>query len=349
MASLTSVTAVPAPNRFSAPAVVDAARVWLEGREEEHRLFERFLRSTGTRNRCYGLTLDEILNLGGQTARAELFAERARPIAERVITEALEGAGLKPAEVDSVIFTSCTAPLIPSLDASILPAMGFRTNVNRLPIYQYGCAGGVAGLSVAKRFADGGATVLLLSVELCSLLFRLKESTPVHLLGAALFADGAGAAVVRPEGGGSSRSITIVGAQSALLPETTSLMGYNIREDGNHLRLEKELPAVLHNAIGGIIRSFLADQGLTERDVPWWLVHPGGMKILDGIQALFQLEERQIAWSADVLREVGNISSATVLFVLSDFLQRQVARPGEYALMVGIGPGLTVELVLFRL
>ena len=344
MPHLASVASVPAADRYSIQQVLDAAQVWLAGKPAELQLFERFHRASRTEARSYVVPLTEILQLDGQAERAAKFARHGLPLACQAVEQALHGANLTAAEIGTVIFTSCTAPLIPSLDVSVLQHVGFSPSVRRVPMYQQGCAGGVVGLALANRLSAAGENVLLLSVELCSLLFRLKESDGVHLLGSALFADGAAASVVTPQDG----SLSFRGARSHLIPESTHLMGYEIRDDGAHLLLDRELPSALQGVIGEVIASFLAEHGLRQSDIPWWVIHPGGVRILEGIGSLLELRPEQYSPSFEILSSLGNVSSATVQFVLERWLKSDAFQPGDNVLMVGIGPGLTIELILFE-
>jgi len=290
------------------------------------------------------LPLNEILALEGQDDRARMFATKGVPLALEVVETALKNAEMSPKDISSVVFTSCTCPLIPSLDTEILQRMGFSPTVKRVPMYQQGCAGGVVGISLADRLSSQGENVLLISVELCSLLFRLRESSTVHLLGSALFADGAAASILTPE----EKGLKVLGSQSYLLPETGQLMGYEIREDGAHLKLDRDLPSILQSSLLPVVNQFLDSLSLKQDDFPWWIIHPGGVKILDGIAGLLNLNEEQYGWANKVLSKVGNMSSATVQFVLNDCLNSGVVESKDKIMMVGIGPGLTVELIAFE-
>lgn len=200
------------------------------------------------------------------------------------------------------------------------------------------------GLSLANKFARHGQIAMLTSVELCSLVFQPTDVSPGHLVGAALFGDGAASALITPHDTG----LRIVDTLSYLIPDTRHLMGYDILDTGMHLRLDKELPKNLALTVPDLVHGFLASHSLRAADINWWLFHPGGVKILGYLEQAFSLEARQCPWSRQVLREVGNLSSATILFVIKEFMDSQVAAPGDYALAVGIGPGLTIELILLQ-
>ena len=344
MSNLVSVAAVPGENNFTFPQILEAAQVWLKESPTDFEVFKRFHQASRTTSRAYTLSLEEILGLQGQDERASLFAKHGIGLGCRAVEACLEKANMTPQDISSVIFTSCTSPLIPSIDAEILQRMGFSPNVKRVPIYQQGCAGGVIGFGLADRLSLSTQSVLLLSVELCSLLFRLKESSVVHILGSALFADGAAASIFSNETG----RLRIIDTHSHLIPETSYLMGYDIRQDGAHLKLDRALPTILQNELKGITSNFLNKLQLQVADFPWWIIHPGGVKILDGIANILNLSLSQYEWAYDILSSEGNMSSATVQFVMSKFLAAGVVQPRDKIMMIGIGPGLTVELVAFE-
>lgn len=330
--------------KYTTEAVIDATNGWLSSQPDKRASFERFVRAAKTAERSFVMPVEEILRLNGLKGRAEFF-ERAGPKLGVAATNlALNRAQIKPSQVGSLLFTSCTVPSIPSIDALILEEVGFNRTVNRIPIYQHGCAAGVVGLGAAFRMAQLGKPVVLNAVELCSLVFHSDDPNPAELVGSAIFADGAAAATVAQADSG----LMIVDHQSYLLPNSRHLMGYDLRDSGFHLRLDKELPKSLLEMAPACVEQFLASHSLTTSDVAHWLFHPGGVRILDLLEAAFELRPEQAQWSRQVLSSVGNISSATVLFVLERFMQREVIDNGDYALMLGIGPGLTIELVLFK-
>jgi alkylresorcinol/alkylpyrone synthase len=236
-------------------------------------------------------------------------------------------------------------PLIPAVDTYLVERMGFRPDVARVPCYQAGCAGGIWGLNMARLLTATYDRVLVVSTELCSLVFQPRNQSRGNLVGAAIFGDGSAAAVVTRS---QDTGMTLLAHQSHLLPGTRYLMGYDIEDTGAHLRLDKELPSKLVDVVPGLVNSFLEKHGLSKEQVSWWLFHPGGTKILSFLDEVLALNSSQSVWSGEVLRTVGNLSSATILIVIERFLQSKTAKPGDLALVMGIGPGLTIELMLAR-
>jgi len=263
----------------------------------------------------------------------------------QVITTSLSENNLPPESVDAIVFTSCSVPLIPSIDAAAAARVGLRPDISRVPIYQHGCAGGVVGLNLGNKFAQLGMTTLVCSVELCSLVFHPKCTDGPNLVGASIFADGAACAVIKPE----SNAIKIINSHSELLPDSRHLMGYDLSDQGFHLRLDRQLPKELLDHVPAIADKFLKQNGISFDQVKHWLFHPGGIKILNLLESRLEIPPAQAIWARDVLSKNGNMSSATIFFVIDEFIRSHQAKPGDNALIVGIGPGLTVELVLLQI
>lgn len=344
MSSITQVSLAVPSFEVDQAAMQDVALRWIP---EDLKLQEKFMRicsRSGVEQRRFILPYTETLSLNGMAGRAALFEEHGTMLLTTAIERALANSSYDPAEIDSIVFTSCSVPMIPSIDAKAIFQTSLRRDITRVPMYQQGCAGGVVALSLGSKLARNGKPVLVASAELCSLVFQPENQSGSHLVGAAIFADGAAATVISPECSG----VNIIGTQSVLLPDSRHLMGYDIFDDGFHLRLDRRLPSALVRAVPELVTGFLSSHGRYREEVGAWLFHPGGIKILDFLGETFSLEGEKCHWSYDVLREHGNMSSATILFVLEKFLSEKKLEQGELALVLGIGPGLTVEMILIE-
>lgn len=317
---------------------------WLSGDSARLALFERFIASSGAEGRRFVLPPTELLELGGMKMRAELFEKYAAPMGAQALATACRMAEVETDALTSIVFTSCTCPSIPAVDGIIVDLLRLPRSIRRVPIYQHGCAGGVVGLGLAAELSRLRGPVALTSVELCSLLFHIEDQQSSQLVGASIFADGAASLVIVPE----ERGLAVRGSQSSLLPNTRHLMGYDIHDNGMHLRLDRALPQALVEAAPERLTKFLSDNEVHANDIRYWLFHPGGAKILDLLEDKLTLDPRQARWSREVLQSVGNMSSATVLFVLQRFLDAQVCALGDKIVMMGVGPGLTLEFILFE-
>jgi alkylresorcinol/alkylpyrone synthase len=275
------------------------------------------------------------------------YREHAVCLGQRVAQQALDRAGLAAADVDLFITVSCTGLMIPSLDAYLIPAMGFRPDVRRLPITELGCAAGAAGLTRAWEYlrAYPAATVLLVAVELPSLTFQRKDFSPANLISTVLFGDGAAAAVITGRPGNGP---TILDSTSYLFPDSIDAMGFDLQDDGLHIVLSKEVPQLIRDRIGGLVDQFLERHAKTRKDIRAWVLHPGGQKLLSYMQEELGLCNCQVAPSWDMLRDYGNLSSASVLCVLHDWLARDQLTTGDLGLLAAFGPGFSAEMLLLQ-
>ena len=274
--------------------------------------------------------------------RNDLFLDRATALLAEAAGKALDQAGLAPGDIDTLVTVCSTGVATPALDARLLEAMPFRRDVQRLPIFGLGCAGGVLGLARAAAMAraEPDKRVLLLVVELCALTFRHADRSKSNLIATALFGDGAAAAVVscRDE----------YAAHPALgpfgehtWPDSLDVMGWDVAEDGLKVVFSRDIPALVRNDFRPVLDAFLAKEGATLADVKGFVSHPGGAKVLDALEEVFELPARNLNHARDVLRDFGNMSSVTVLFILERMLGEGVEGP---QLMTALGPGFTAAL-----
>ncbi len=277
----------------------------------------------------------------------EEYQEHAIALARRAAEECLAKAGVTPAEVDLIISVSCTGFMIPSLDAHLLNLMGFRNNIRRLPITELGCVAGAMALSRAWDFLRGSpdATVLVVAVELPSLTFQRKDVSQANLISAIIFGDGAAAAVVTNR---ATSGPKILDVESFTLPGSMDALGFDLRDSGFHIVLSKEVPQLLREKIKGLVEDFLGRHNLTPQEMTAYLLHPGGQKLLTSVEEELGLSRCHTEFSWDVLRDYGNISSATILFILQEWLTKRRMNPGDYGLMAGFGPGFSSELLLLQ-
>lgn len=336
-------TAVPGPG-YSIQDMQRAAQQWLAGHPESCALYERLLGTAQISRRHYVLPIDELLALRSVEERSLVFKREGLKLAEQVVSDCLLRAKVRPQDIQQSIFTSCSVPVIPALDAGVISKLNFSPSIRRIPLYQHGCIGGAVGLSLACESAALGQSTLLTSVELCSLVYQGGDLSRGNLVGSALFADGAAAVVVGP----GHKGLVHLGSVPFLLPDSTHLMGYDLENDGAHLRLDRELPGELLRAAPSLLRDFLGAHNLNPEDVNWWLFHPGGVKIIQALEQEFKLKSEQSRFSWEVLDQFGNMSSASILFVLKNFLDSGCYSDRDKVLMLGVGPGLSLEFLLFE-
>ena len=293
------------------------------------------------------LPVDELIEPRPLTETSRIYQEHSLKLGRCVAQRALDRAGLAPSDVDMIITVSCTGVIIPSLDAHLANQMGFRSDIRRLPITELGCAAGAAGLTRAWEYlrAYPGATVLLVAVELPSLTLQRRDLSQANLISAVLFGDGAAAAVItgRPAPGPS-----ILDSASHLFPDSLDAMGFELRDQGFHIVLSKDVPDLIRERIGGLVDNFLARHSLTRDDLKAFVLHPGGHKLLSYMEQELGLCPCQVEPSWSALRDYGNLSSASVLFVLHEWLERGQVQPGERGLLAAFGPGFSAEMLLLQ-
>jgi alkylresorcinol/alkylpyrone synthase len=275
------------------------------------------------------------------------YQEHSVLLGQQAAESCLQQAGLSPSDVDLLITTSCTGFMIPSLDAHLINRMGFRPDVRRIPITELGCAAGAAALGRATDFvrAYPDGTVLVVAVELPSLAFQRRDLSQANLISTILFGDGAAAAVVT---GRPARGPQILEVASQLLPDTIDAMGFDLQGDGFHIILSKEVPQLIRDRIKQILCTTLTRRGLTTTDVSAFILHPGGRALLQAVQDELGLTDEDTGPSWKVLREYGNQSSASVLFVLDDWLRTRQVPPGAYGVLAAFGPGFSAETALLQ-
>lgn len=278
--------------------------------------------------------------------RNDLFLAHAVDLLAQAAQRALDEAGLDAADIDAIVAVSTTGIATPSLDARLMTRMGFRRNVERLPVFGLGCAGGVLGLSRAAAMAIARPTsrVLLLVVELCGLTFRNQDRSKSNLVATALFGDGAAAAVIscRPEYAASPR-LGPWGEHT--WPDSLDVMGWDVADDGLKVLFSRDIPALVREDLRPVVDAFLADNGATLSDIAGFVCHPGGAKVIDALEDCFELQRGDLTLARQVLREHGNMSAATVLFVLRAALDAGVVGP---QLMTTLGPGFTAGMLVVQ-
>jgi len=275
------------------------------------------------------------------------YQEHAVRLGRQAAERCLAAAAMTPADVDMIITVSCTGFMIPSLDAHLINLMGFRSNVRRLPITELGCAAGAVALTRAWEFvrAFPGKTALIVAVELATLTFQRGDLSQANLISCVLFGDGAAAALVTGRDAAGPR---IIDADTYTFPDSLDAMGFDLRESGFHIVLSKDVPQLVRDRIRQLADGFLARSGLSRADVATFLLHPGGQKLLSYMQEELGLCrcDTQLSW--DVLDQYGNLSSATILFILHAYLTTKTAQPGQYGIAAAFGPGFSAEFLLLE-
>jgi len=275
------------------------------------------------------------------------YIEHAIKLGREAAEKCLERAGLKPEDIDMIITVSCTGFMIPSLDAHLINLMGFRSNVRRMPFTELGCAAGAMALARAADYlkATPGGNVLIIAVELPTLTLQRKDISQANLISAVLFGDGAAAVVVS---GKPSRGPKILVSETYTFPDSLGAMGFDLRDSGFHILLAKDVPEMIGGKISGLVQGFLERHGRKREEIKGWILHPGGARLLGNIETELGLCKCDTQPSWDILGSVGNLSSATILFILQEWLDKRPLKSGEYAMAAAFGPGFSAEFLLLQ-
>jgi alkylresorcinol/alkylpyrone synthase len=330
---LALATAVP-PYLLDQEAAVERARFLFAGAADLDRVLPVFANS-GIKRRYASVPLDWFEEPHGWPERNRRYLRTALDLLESATGRVLDRAGITAAEIGAIVVVSTTGIATPSLDALLIERMRLPATVQRLPVFGLGCAGGVIGLARAATIAASmpKKAVLLLVVELCSLTFRRGDRAKSNMVAAALFGDGAAAALLRcgEEGPG------VIATGEHTWPRTLDIMGWEVAEDGLKPVFSRDIPRLVAKKMAAAARDFLGEHGLELADIDRFVCHPGGPKVIDALEHAFGLGRGVLSDARAVLRDYGNMSAASVLFVL----ERALESRWERALMTALGPGFT--------
>jgi alkylresorcinol/alkylpyrone synthase len=269
--------------------------------------------------------------------RNNVYLEASESLFVDAASAAIEKAGLAPRDIDGVVTVSTTGIATPSLDARAAPRVGFRNDIRRVPIFGLGCAGGVNGLAATARFAaaEAGTNWLFVCVETCSISIRLDSDDPAAIIATALFGDGAAAAVVTS---GEHSLARITASAETLWPDTLRIMGWDVEDPGLTVVFDRAIPPFIEAKLADAIDGMCSKLGVERASIDRFCCHPGGVKIVDAIEKSLDLNQGELNIEREILREFGNMSAPTVMFVLERLIERGLP---ERTMMLAFGPGFT--------
>ena len=311
----------------------------------------RFHRASGVRTRHLALPLPRYAELRSFREANDLFLGIGTDLAEESVRAALGAAGLAAGDVDFVLFTTVTGVGAPSIDALLVERLGLRRDVKRLPSFGLGCVAGASGLARAHDYLVGHPddVALVVSVELCSLTIQHGDDSPANLVSSGLFGDGAATVVMLGDRRSAGHDgFDVVATRSALYPDTSGMLGWDVGGSGFRIVLGPGLADVVEAHVRADVEGLLEDQGATVADVAAWVAHPGGPRILEAAARALALDDAAFDRSRRALATTGNLSSSSVLHVLADLLADGAPAPGGLAMLFAFGPGVSAELVLLR-
>jgi alkylresorcinol/alkylpyrone synthase len=337
---LSVATAMP-PYPLDQNDVIRRVKLLFEGAPSLERLLPVFA-NTGIHTRYSCVPIEWYDRTHGWAERNSVYIASAVDLFEEVTVQLLGRSGIDKHAIDAIVTVSTTGIATPSLDALLIERMGLRRDIRRLPIFGLGCAGGVVGLARAasQAMAEPGETVLFLVVELCALSFRRDDWSKSNIVATALFGDGAAGALLSTKGAGPA----IVATGEYTWPGTLDVMGWAVADEGFSAVFSRDIPQLVETQFRAVAEEFLSRRGMALEDIDRFVCHPGGAKVVAALEHAFGLREGTLSGARRVLRDYGNMSAATVLFVLEQMLAE--APSWNLALMNALGPGFTAGFLV---
>jgi alkylresorcinol/alkylpyrone synthase len=334
---------------FTQREVAEALKSQWDDKVPNPGILSRMMSRTGVEQRHFVLPLDGYLPMDTWGKANNEWIHAAVDLAECSLLRAVEAAGLQLANIGAIFFVSVTGIASPSIEARLINRIKLPLNVKRVPIFGLGCVAGAAGIARAadyvRAFPDQAAA--LIAVELCSLTWQRDDLSVANLISSALFGDGAAAVIV------AGADLKTAGPQvlascSSFYPNTEDVMGWDISEKGFRIVLSPSVPDMVFQHLATDVDNFLASNSLTKADIHSWIMHTGGPKVLAATAEALKLPKGALDVSWEALRNVGNLSSASVLVVLDTYIRERRPPEGSYSILAAMGPGFCAELVLLR-
>ena len=343
---LSVATAVPEHCITQKQVAEIARRQFAEHIPDLERLMPVFT-NAGITTRYFAAPQEWFLTDHDLAEKSAMYAREATRLSAEAASKALEKAGLAAADIDYIIYVNTTGLATPSIDARLINEMGLRPDVRRTPIWGLGCAGGAAGLSHAHHYslAHPEARILVIATELCGLTFMPGDTSNSNLVATALFADGAGAVVI----GGEGEGLELLTTRSRFYADSLDVMGWTVLQKGLQVVFAQRIPDIVRETAQEDVTDFLAGHNLAIADMKAFLLHPGGTKVLAAYEEALGLESTQLDLPRSVLRDFGNMSSATLYFVLERYLAENGIARGGHGLITALGPGFCAESLLVAL
>jgi alkylresorcinol/alkylpyrone synthase len=318
--------------------------------DKRRAVMQRFHAASGIGTRHTVLPLEDYRDLGDFGAANDIWIREGTALAARAVTDALATAGLGASDVDYLLFTSVTGLAAPSIDTRLVPVLGLRSDIKRMPSFGLGCVAGAAGLARIHDYLLGhpDEIAVLVSVELCSLTLQRGDDSVANFVASGLFGDGAAAVVVAGAARAAELGLPgpeILGTRAELYPDSESVIGWDIGGTGFRILLTAAVSDTIDANIAHDVDGLLADHGLAAADVGAWVAHPGGPRVLEAFERGLHLQRSDLEASWRSLDAVGNLSSSSVLHVLADMLDQP---EGTHGVLFALGPGVTSEYVLLR-
>ena len=328
--------------------IIPFVKLWMRNQDERfQRKVLKLFEGAGVDRRYSIMDPKEVFFNSSFEEKNNIYVREVKKIAKQALQKSLEKSNLNPTDIDYIITVSCTGIMIPSVDAYLINALQMRQDTVRLPVTEMGCAAGVSGIIYAKNFlkANPNKRAAVIAVEAPAATFQLEDFSMANIVSAAIFGDGSASVILSSYK--EDKGPKIIDEAMYHFYDSTHLMGFKLVNTGLQMILDKTVPETISNHFPRIIHPFLDRNNLTIEDVNHLIFHPGGKKIVQTVEDLFGSLGKNIDDTKEVLRLYGNMSSATVLYVLERFMNGDRKR-GEKGLMLSFGPGFSAQRILLE-
>ena len=328
--------------------VLPFVKHWMQGQEERfQRKVIKIFEGAGVDRRYSIMDPIEVFSNMDFGQRNDIYVREVTKLGRKCLEKALQKAAWKPSDIDFIITVSCTGIMIPSVDAYLINELNMRQDIVRLPVTEMGCAAGISGIIYANNFlkANPGKRAAVIALEAPTATFQLDDYSMANIVSAAIFGDGAACVLMSSEE--KDEGPEILAEEMYHFYDATDMMGFKLVNTGLQMILDKNVPDKITEHFPAIVHPFLKKNNLEIKDIDHLIFHPGGKKIVQTVEELFGSMGKNIADTKEVLKLYGNMSSATVLYVLERFMERKPAK-GELGLMLSFGPGFSAQRVLLK-
>ncbi|MCM5663267.1 type III polyketide synthase [Galbibacter mesophilus] len=328
--------------------IIPFVELWLGNQDERFRRKVIKIFEGAAVDKRYGIMdVEEVFTATSFEEKNNIYIREVKKLGTNVLQKALDNANWAPDSVDFIITVSCTGIMIPSLDAYLINALEMRQDIVRLPVTEMGCAAGVSGLIYAANFlkSNPGKRAAVVAVESPTATFQLDDFSMANMVSAAIFGDGASCVLLSSEE--NTEGPKIIGEEMYHFKDATRMMGFDLTNGGLKMILDPAVPATIAEHFPKIIHPFLEKHNSSIEKVNHLIFHPGGKKIVQTVEELFGELGKNIDDTREVLRLYGNMSSATVLYVLERFMGKEIGK-GEQGLILSFGPGFSAQRVLLE-
>ncbi len=328
--------------------IIPYVKHWVRGQEERfQRKVIKMFEGAGVDKRYSIMDIDEVFFNSSFEEKNNIYMKEIIKLAEESLKKSLKKVILKPTDIDYIITVSCTGIMIPSVDAYLINNLKMKHDITRLPVTEMGCVAGVSGIIYAKNFlkSNPNKRAAVVSVEAPTATFQLEDFSMANIVSAAIFGDGASCVILSSYD--EDIGPKVMDESMYHFYNSIDIMGFKLVNKGLEMILDKKVPEIISNHFSKIIHPFLNRNSLKIEDINYLIFHPGGKKIVNTVENLFESFGKNIDDTKEVLKLYGNMSSATVLYVLERFMDKNIQK-GDKGLMLSFGPGFTAQRILLE-